>query len=75
MIDQDCDITTITETWLSEEEARSEQNVKYMFAKCHTSHTLLSIMVVLWVYYIKATSTSGNLTQRPLNHLNMMSYF
>ncbi len=44
MVDQDCDITAITETWLSKEEARSEQNAKDMFPKGykmpHKPHTI-----------------------------------
>ncbi len=43
MVDQDCDITAITETWLSKDEAKSEQNVKDMCPKGykmpHKPHT------------------------------------
>ncbi len=76
VVDQDCDITAITETWLSEEEARSKQNIKDMCPNGYKMpHNPCTAGVVVWVYYIMATSTSGNLTQRPLNHLSMVSYF
>jgi hypothetical protein len=46
VVDQYCDITAITDTWLQEGEARSEQNIKDMCPKgykmphkpCTTGH-------------------------------------